>query len=130
MRAYLRIALVLANMTLAACAMPAPDELAPADDTAALTSAFVLTVTSGENVITVSSPGRNDTCPRFETRSFAYLSGTALTVTTFAVNTPDCARFLRWDGACAGQSNQCSLVITSDLSTASVYGTIPGCHPK
>ena len=90
----------------------------------------VLTVTSGENDITVLSSSGTDTCPAFETRNFAYIAGTALTIKTFPTNLPDCERFIRWDGVCAGQTNQCNLVINSDLSTTSVFGPILGCVPK
>ena len=90
----------------------------------------LLTVTSGENDITVSSSNGTVTCPAFETRSVGYVAGTALTIKTFPTNQPDCERFIRWDGACAGQTNQCNLVINSDLSTTSVFGSILGCVPK
>ena len=94
-------------------------------------SAFVLTVTSGETAITVSSPGLADNiCPAFESRNFAYIGGAQLTIRTLGANIPDCEQFLRCDGACAGQGIQCNLVINSNLSTTSVFGPIRGCHPR
>jgi hypothetical protein len=108
-----------------------PDHVAEVGTSITNLSAFVLTVTSGENPITVSSPGLGDNiCPAFESRNFAYVGGSSLTIKTFPTNTPDCEQFLRWDGACAGQGHQCSLVINSNLSTTSVFGPIRGCIPK
>jgi hypothetical protein len=128
------IVLVLAGATTVGCAT-ADDQL-EGDQTAAVgattnLTAFVLTVESGENPITVSSPGVADNvCPAFESRNFAYVSGSQLTIKTFPTNLADCEQFIRWDGACAGQGHQCSLVINSNLSTTSVFGPILGCVPK
>jgi hypothetical protein len=129
------LVLVLTGAAVEGCAMTdgdtGPDHGAQVSSSTINLSAFVLNVTSGENPITVSSPGLGDNiCPAFETRNFAYVGGSSLTIKTFATNTPDCEQFLRWDGACAGQGHQCSLVINSDLSTTSVFGPIRGCIPK
>jgi hypothetical protein len=129
------LVLVLTGAALEGCAMTDSDtERDHAAEIGASTinlSAFVLTVTSGENPITISSVGLGDNiCPAFESRNFAYVGGTSLTVKTFPTNTPDCEQFIRWDGACAGQGHQCSLVINSNLSTTSVFGPIQGCIPK
>jgi hypothetical protein len=129
------LVLVLTGAAAAGCAMTerdsGPDDIAEVGASVTKLSAFVLTVTSGENPITVSSPGLGDnTCPAFESRNFAYVGGTSLTIKTFPTNMPDCEQFLRWDGACAGQGHQCSLVINSNLSTTSVFGPIRGCIPK
>lgn len=93
-------------------------------------SAFVLSVTADEGRITVTGGGHTDTCLAFSTCNFAYLGGTPLTIKAQAKNLVDCAQFTSWEGACAGQSATCSLVINSDLSTASVYGPILGCIPQ
>ena len=129
------IVLVLAGATTAGCAVT-DDHLEgnQAMEVGIATSnlsAFVLTVESGENPITVSSPGVADNvCPAFELRNFAYVGGSQLTIKTFPTNQPDCEQFIRWDGACAGQGHQCSLVINSNLSTTSVFGPIKGCVPR
>lgn len=94
-------------------------------------SAFVLTVSSEENDVVVSSPGHVDTCPGVGTCNFAYIGGTSLTIKTAKNNVIDCALFSHWDGACAGQSATCNLVINSNLSTSAIFQFgIPGCTPK
>lgn len=92
-------------------------------------SAFVLTV-SGIEGEDVASPGRFDTCTNGRCQ-FAYLAGTALTITPDGANaTADCLRFASWGGACAGQGPTCNLVINSDLSVNSRWTRIPGCVPQ
>jgi len=93
-------------------------------------SAFVLTVGSDENSITVTSSAPTNTCPAFATCNFAYLQGTALTIKTPLKNLPDCEIFNHWDGACAGQGATCSVVINSDISTNAFFGPLSGCIPK
>ena len=93
-------------------------------------SAIVLTVTSWVNdVVVLIPPGGFNTCPAFETCTFGYDAGTALTIKTRPKNLADCEKFVRWDGACAGQGATCSLVINNSLSTSAVFGPIPGCVP-
>lgn len=131
---YLRLsglAVALTAASLGGCAMAEPDQAPEISTRTSDLSAFVLNVNSGENPITISSPGTADNvCPAFETRNFAYISGAQLSIRTFQTNTPDCEQFIRWDGACAGQGHQCSIVINSELSTTSVFGPIRGCVPK
>ena len=111
--------------------MTEPDQAPEVSTQTSNLTAFVLNVNSGENPITVSSPGVADNvCPAFETRNFAYIAGAQLSIRTFQTNQPDCEQFIRWDGACAGQGHQCSIVINSNLSTTSVFGPIRGCIPK
>lgn len=95
--------------------------------TAAL-SAFVLTVSSdfNGNSIKVTSPTHIDTCGRSATCNFAYLEGTSLTIHTDAINRLACSVFDSWEGACAGQTETCTIVINSNLSTASVFADLGG----
>ena len=102
--------------------------------TAAL-SAFVLTVSSdfNGNTIKVTSPTHIDTCARSATCNFAYLQGTSLTIHTDHLNRIFCSVFDSWVGACAGQTETCTIVINSDLSTTSVFADLGGgsglCEP-
>ena len=93
-------------------------------------AAFVLTVSSNETSVVVSSPGRSDTCFRGSC-NFAYIEGTPLTIQSDAQNWIDCAQFSSWGGACAGQGATCNLVINSELSTFALFRFgIPGCMPQ
>ncbi len=91
-------------------------------------SAFVLTVTTEEQPITVTTSTGTNTCP--DSCSFAYIAGTSLSIHAGARNFADCLQFNSWIGACAGQGNPCTLVINSDLSTTAHYTSIPGCVPQ
>ncbi len=93
-------------------------------------SAFVLTVSSDEGQITVTSSSGTNTCIEADTCNFAYLGGSALTIKSQGQNLPDCEKFNHWVGACAGQTATCNVVINSNLSTSAVFGPILGCVPK
>ena len=94
-------------------------------------AAFVLTVDADvESDITVTTTNSTSTCPANSFCNFAYVAGTSLTVRTKAQNLADCEKLVGWDGACSGQTNVCSLIINSDLSTGAVYGPIHGCVPR
>ncbi len=91
-------------------------------------SAFVLSVTTEESPITVTTSTGKNTCA--DSCDFAYIGGTSLSIHAGAQNLADCLRFSSWDGACAGQGNPCTLVINSDLSTTALYSIIHGCVPQ
>lgn len=91
-------------------------------------SAFVLSVATEEQPVTVTTSSGTNTCPG--SCNFAYIGGTSLSIHAGAQNLADCMRFSSWSGACAGQGNPCTLVINSNLSTTALYSNIPGCIPK
>ena len=126
------LVLALIGVTSGGCAMTDSEiEGVQAAEIGSVTpngSAIVLTVTSDVNDVVVSiTPSAFNTCPAFETCTFGYDAGTALTIKTRPKNLSDCEQFVRWDGACAGQGATCSIVINSSLSTSAVFGPIPGC---
>jgi hypothetical protein len=92
-------------------------------------SAFVLTVNSDENSVTVASSSGSNTCAAGPC-NFAYIAGTALTIRTANRNVPDCEQFTEWVGACAGQTSVCSIVINSNLSTSAEFGPYHPCTPQ
>jgi len=93
--------------------------------------AVLLTLSSDESGITVSSAGRVERCPDGGTCSFSYFLGSPLTLTlTSTRNLVDCLQFTGWQGACAGQGSTCSLVANSDLSTTATWSRIIGCIPR
>jgi hypothetical protein len=130
------LTLVLIGAASGCALSPLDAEATPADQLGTATtdlSAFVLTVSGIEAGVNVASPGRTDFCPEGPACNFAYIEGSALTISPSATqNLADCARFTGWRGACAGQGATCSLVINSALSTSTIwkFGGIPGCVPK
>lgn len=132
----LHLAIALIGMACGGCALtdgnadPAQDE-----DVAAVTpsvSAFVLTVHANvESDIDVTNSTSGNNCPAGTTCNFAYLQGTTVTIRTAPQNRIDCAQFLQWSGACAGQGSTCSVVMNSALTTSARYKFgIPGCVPE
>jgi hypothetical protein len=131
-------AIVLGGTLVGGCAME--EVVAETERTAELTgaespvapaaSAFTLSVSSEGSGIRVIAPTHTLTCADFTFCQFAYVAGTAITVkprrTTDQV---DCIRFSHWEGACAGQSSNCQLVVNSDLSTHAVWVPLLGCRP-
>lgn len=132
-------AVVVTSLATAGCAV-SEDDLASAEvvhalDTAAAATpaAFVLSITTElapqDQVRITSSDGRTDPC--IGSCNFAYLAGSNLTI-TFPFGTsdrPNCLRFQRWTGACAGQGSRCRLTINSNLVTEAVWVPILGCNP-
>ncbi|HEX7839270.1 MAG TPA: hypothetical protein VF469_17450 [Kofleriaceae bacterium] len=91
-------------------------------------AAFVLSVATEEQPVTVTGGGTTAQCA--DSCNFAYIAGTALTLTAGLQNLADCLRFSSWSGACSGQGRTCGLVINSDLSTTALYSRIAGCVPQ
>jgi hypothetical protein len=132
----IHLAIALIGMTCGGCAVT-QDGADPAEsaDVGAVTSnvaAFVLTVHANvESDVDVTNSTSGNSCSAGTICNFAYLQGTAVTVRTAAQNRIDCAQFLQWTGACAGQGATCNLVINSALTTTARYKFgIPGCVPQ
>jgi hypothetical protein len=117
------VALVL--LSAAGCATS--DGLTGADSpvetgaVAADSATFTLTVAADSGFVTVTGAGSMNTCIPHTTCHLSYAAGTSLTVDTPVIGETDCFFFSRWDGACAGQTHSCSLILNSDLSTTAVY---------
>ncbi len=123
------LAVVLSGAAIGCTSMEGDTDQSQTDEIGAVpqVSSFVLTI-SGIETEDVISPGRDDTCPG-GTCNFAYIGGTALTITATG-SRADCLQFAAWKGACAGQGATCSLVINSNLSVGTQWGRIAGCVPQ
>jgi len=94
-------------------------------------NAFAVSVSSFESGVSVASPRGVELCPDSGTCQFAYVTGTPITMSlTSTRNVADCLQFSGWQGACAGQSSSCSLVVNSDVSARAVWSRISGCIPR
>ena len=132
----LAVALALAGTVAGGCAVEdsdediASDELALATgDVAPSATAFTLTITQNAGVgdVTVSwTPDFHDIC-RNDCQE-AILSGSRVTLHALT-NRVDCFKFLKWDGACAGQGSTCEFTMTSDKSTMVTWTRLLGCDP-
>lgn len=92
-------------------------------------AAFVLTVQTDEEQITVSSNISTLDC--FGSCNFAYLGGSSLAVRVpFTKDKVNCELFHGWSGACAGQGPICLLVINSNLTTSANWVPLLGCTPR
>jgi hypothetical protein len=95
-------------------------------------AAFVLTVQTDEEQITVSSStSAGETCFGGQSCNFAYLGGSSLAIRVpFTKDQVNCELFHGWSGACAGQGSICTLVINSNLTTRATWVPLLGCRPE
>jgi hypothetical protein len=112
----------------AGCALPDGDAEGSRAAELRSQSAFVLSVSTDENPVSVTTSSGSNSCP--DSCQFAYIAGTSLTLHAGFQNLGDCLRFSGWSGACATQGQTCTLVINSDLSTTALYSRIFGCTPQ
>ncbi|HEX3766323.1 MAG TPA: hypothetical protein VHW23_46845 [Kofleriaceae bacterium] len=91
-------------------------------------SAFVLSVATEEQPITVTTSSGANTCGG--SCNFAYIGGTSLSIHAGPRNIADCLQFSSWGGVCAGQGNPCTVVINNNIATTALYSRISGCRPQ
>ena len=132
MRRSTFFALALALVGAASGCAVEDDTATESDELSIAVEAYVLHVSSDEGAIRVTKPGPiSEVCPGYGGCNFAFLGGTPLTIRPVQPNNRiDCVKFVRWEGACAGQGSTCSVTINSNLATHAVWGPILGCDPR
>lgn len=127
------IAFVMAVAAVSGCALSEGEATEATDTSELATTAFTLhlgTEVAPQNQVVVSSSDGTPDRRCIGGCLFAYLAGAKLSLRVpFPTDRPNCVAFSGWTGACAGQGNPCSLVLSNDLGAEAIWTPIRGCQP-